>query len=467
MDGRCVCMSTERDSHRRWRLPNKNLGGRIHFNLNVLSSACVVDGVPSHLPLIPLQVQREETNVYSIFPRAQTISFEKAVAPGIPVAETKPGQTAPWFRTRRGIYFRVAGIAVTLLVVVALAVAIPPSQDTTSAPPPSLPRQSPLPVQSPSSPIVLSPPASPPGPSTVTAEFVFFDVVGVPITQTLVSVDDILKQAVVDLLPHFVKESAVTMTRKSTLPTSVHTAVNCGIQSNPALIVQNVVLQPSFVQGLAQETGFSGMQIENTVIDEVDMLVEPPAPPSPYLPPSSPPYTPSPPSHPPDVPASDETRCFDFKSDQMWQGVVITVESGLVNTVLARCAQQANCKVVSRLSSMDPWLLSPRQGFFFNESGATTYIYRDGCESSPPAPPSPVLPPPSPNPGTPPQPPPSPSSTVPSSPPVPASPPPSPQPSLPPSPPPSPPIRVLPHHMGLNRLISTQNIARGGVVSWP
>lgn len=383
-----MCMSTKQDIQPRLRLPNKNDRGMIHFNLDVSSSACVVDGVPSHRPFITLQMQRDKTKLYFDLPRAQTIPFEKPVAKGLSVAETNPAHPTPWFKTRRGAAL-VAGVAVTLVSVVALAVAIASSQCMTSASPPSPPYQI--------SPLVLSLPSSSTGPLTVSSGFVFFDVVGVPVKRALVSVDglnfqyfgkeamDILKQAVVGLLPHFIKEGDITTTRNITNPTTVHTSVNCGIQSNSALIVQNVVSQPSCVQGLAQETGFSGMLIANVLIYKVEALVDPPAPPSPNLPPSSPPYHPSSPPRPPDVPASDETRCFDLKAGRRWQGPVIGVDSGLVNTVLERCSQQASCKVVSRLSSMDPWLLSTRQGFLFNESGATTYMYRDGCETSPPS----------------------------------------------------------------------------------
>ena len=454
-------MPTKPESEPRRRLPNKNVEGRIHFNLDLSSDACVVYGVPSHLSLIPRQMQRNETKVGYNFQWAQTIPFEKFVATGTQAAESKYGNPSPWFRTRQVVAL-VACIAVTLLATVALAVAIASLQATTPALPPSLPHQSQPPARSHSLLFVLSPPASPPGPLTVATEFVLFDVVGVPVTQTLVSVDDILKQAVVDLLPHFVKERDVTMTRNSTNPATVHTSVNCGTQSNSALIVRNAVSQPSSVQGLIQETGFSGMRIENIVIDEVDRLEEPTAPKSPYLPPASPPYTPPPPPHLLNVSVYDETRCFDLKADKMWQGAVIAVEGVLVNTALEECAQQENCKVVCRMSRMDPWLLSNRQGFLVNEGGATTYIYRDGCEASPPAPPSPVLPPPSPSPGTPPKPPPPPSVPPPSPclpppSPAPSNPqgapptrPPPPSPSVPPpshaTPPPSPPVTVQATH---------------------
>jgi len=345
------------------RIPNANVEGKIHFRLDDLPSNASTAHVD--LPLIPLQMTRDEIRTPYNFPSAQSLPW---VPPGVAAKDdlSKPAKRKrAWYATPSGIAF-ILGLLLSVTVVVALSVYLA-MQDS----PPSSPPQSPF----------YSPP--PPSPSSlpvifVTNEKVTFDLEGVPLLQTLVSIEDVLKAVIVDVLPHFVKDEDVALQRNATIPTTVNAEVDCGVQSNSAPIVQNVVLEPSFVSILQSESGFAGLAVDNVQIKEIEIVAKPPPPPSPLLPGGMP----SMPPHPPDALASDYVQCFDYFENVQWIGSVLAVESGTKNRVLHKCALQSSCSVASKHSSVDPWLLSTRQGYPANESGAVTFIYRDDCVAS-------------------------------------------------------------------------------------
>lgn len=360
------------------RIPNANVEGKIHFRLDHLPSNASTAHVD--LPLIPLQITRDEICTPYNFPLAQSLPW---VPPGVAAKDdvSKPAKRhRAWYATPRGIA-SILGLLLSVTVVVALS-AFLAMQDSPPSSPPQSPFYSPPPRGTPA--VISANPSPPLSPSSlpvvfVTNEKVTFDLEGVPLVHTLVSIEDVLKAAIVDVLPHFVKDEDVTLKRNATIPTTVHVEVDCGVQSNSAPIVPNVVLEPSFVSILQSESGFTGLAVDNVQIKEIEIvarpLPSPPPPPSPLLPGGMP----SMPPHPPDAPASDYVQCFDYFENVQWIGSVLAVESGTKNRVLDKCALQSSCSVASKHSSVDPWLLSTRQGYPANESGAVTFVYRDDC----------------------------------------------------------------------------------------
>ena len=407
-------MSLVREPVPRRRMPNRNAGPG-DFSLRLVSIPPAI--ARRDAPLLALRATGARTNQVYNFPPSVTYGEEV-----VPTDKPKPGnQALPWWQTIRVVFLIAAICFVIVGVGVGVVVGIT-NKGVDVFSPPSLP-----PALFPSPPLAThahprprpSPQHSTPGVPIVTREIVTFDVANVPYIASAVGSSTVLKAAIVELMPHFIEENDVSLQRNQTINTLYPVEVDCWIDTNSACeIVKNVASSPTFSSNVAKVTGFSSAYVYNVQIEEKSEADSPPLPPSPLLPPPAPQFP---------APLHPASKCFSTFSDMRWDGPVIGIATGQIGTVLQKCIDDTQCRVVTRFSTSDPWVFSTENGNLVKDSGAETHVFQEKCElvNPPPALPSdPSSPPPA---HTPPLP----------SPPLPLPPPPStPLPLLPPSPPP-------------------------------
>ena len=451
-------MSLATDSKPRRRLPNKNVGGEFSLRFDSIGVPAS-NGNTSRLstigaaPLVPLPnsgtVSRNgqsSSQRQHNFPVMQTMPLRAVEAAPLQVSGVPTGPSGldlpkpqhSWILRPRSIALLLAAAFVTASVAFYVVTEVIPSSETDSAklfmpppppphhhnhtapPPPALPEDQPLhppPPPAPNEPPLPPPSPAPPPPTT---ELVTFTVHDVPVAALFVvsasTNQDILKAAVIENLPHFITEDDVTIVPNATDPTMLHVTVDCGVATNSAQIVKNVVLDPAFANSIEAETGFRGVYITGVQIIEILFTAAPPS--MPPLPPSTPPAAPpsmpppllpspsvppprqpppvEPPAHPPPIP---ETNCYVHEIGMYYSGNTLGVGSD-VAALLDTCKTLTNCEYVTRESLSDPWVM----GYPYTSTvrslsaGAETYALNQSCVAPPPPP---AVPPPSPPPSPP------------------------------------------------------------------
>ena len=207
-------MSSIRETQPRRRLPNKNEGGKLRFNIDVEDVVRGGSHTPQ-LPFMPLQIHGDKSKAEYNFPTTSSVPLGQ-LASSSSSKKPSPSLTVPWYQTWRGILY-ILGVVLTIGGIVGVSVILA-IQDTSrsSTPVPAHPP----PVFPPTPP--PTPPAPPP-PNQPTVfiplEQVSFDVQNVPLVQSLDSVLVVLKASIVEMLPHFVQTDDVSLGRNDTVPT--------------------------------------------------------------------------------------------------------------------------------------------------------------------------------------------------------------------------------------------------------
>ena len=93
-------------------------------------------------------------------------------------------------------------------------------------------------------------------------EYVSFDVSGVPEFMRVTGNNDILKAAIVELMPTFILEKDVSLTHNQTMKSIYHVAVEY-VYPSSASIVKDLACAPTFSKNIATATGFNGIAVYN------------------------------------------------------------------------------------------------------------------------------------------------------------------------------------------------------------
>lgn len=74
---------------------------------------------------------------------------------------------------------------------------------------------------------------------------------------------------------------------------------------------------------------------------------------------------------------SDE--CYSYEQNVYWQGRIMQFGTSSREEAMLQCLHISECSRVTRLTSIDPWIISGLYGQYVNSSGAETYVYRNTC----------------------------------------------------------------------------------------